>query len=142
MRLFIKREDKALPLPRYQTRGSVGIDLHSSEDVILKPGEFKPISTGIRIALEQGYEAQLRPRSGLAAKHGISVVNTPGTIDSDYRGIIYAILINHGKKDFVIKKGDRIAQLVINKVEIPEIVEVTELEETERGEKGLGSTGR
>ncbi len=141
MKILVKREDKTIPLPKYQTLGSAGFDLHSAENCVLKSGEYKAISTGLRIAIPQGYEAQLRPRSGLAAKNGISVLNTPGTIDSDYRGLVYAILINHGKNNFEIKKGDRIAQLVINKIELPELEEAEEISETKRGERGFGSTG-
>ncbi len=141
MILKIKREDKSVPLPRYQTPGSAGMDLHSSEDLVIKPEEYKMVDTGLRMQIPSGYEGQIRPRSGLAAKNGISVLNTPGTADSDYRGVIKVIIINHGKKDFEIKKGDRIAQMIINKVELPQIIEVEELEETQRGEGGLGSTG-
>ncbi|SEF46054.1 dUTP pyrophosphatase [Caloramator fervidus] len=145
MKLYIKRLDNAkdLPLPRYMTQGSAGIDLYAnvSEEVTLNPNEIKLIPTGIAISLPKGYEAQIRPRSGLALKHGISLVNTPGTIDSDYRGEIGVIMINFGNKPFIIKRGDRIAQMIINKVEIPEIIEVEELDNTERGEGGFGSTG-
>lgn len=145
MRLFIKRLDDAkdLPLPKYMTKGSVGLDLYANvkEDTTILPNEIRLIPTGISISLPDGYEAQIRPRSGLALKHGISLVNTPGTIDSDYRGEINLILINFGKEPFTVRRGDRIAQMVINKVEIPEVVEVEELDSTERGEGGFGSTG-
>ncbi|CCJ33542.1 dUTP diphosphatase [Caloramator australicus] len=145
MRLFIKRLDDAkdLPLPKYMTKGSVGLDLYANvkEDTIILPNEIRLIPTGISISLPNGYEAQIRPRSGLALKHGISLVNTPGTIDSDYRGEINLILINFGKEPFTVRRGDRIAQMVINKVEIPEVIEVEELDSTERGEGGFGSTG-
>ncbi|MDO6355466.1 dUTP diphosphatase [Caloramator sp. CAR-1] len=145
MRLFIKRLDDAkdLPLPKYMTKGSVGLDLYANvkEDTIILPNEIRLIPTGISISLPDGYEAQIRPRSGLALKHGISLVNTPGTIDSDYRGEINLILINFGKEPFTVRRGDRIAQMVINKVEIPEVIEVEELDSTERGEGGFGSTG-
>ncbi|MCX7904384.1 MAG: dUTP diphosphatase [Caloramator sp.] len=145
MRLFIKRLDDAkdLPLPKYMTKGSVGLDLYANvkEDTIIFPNEIRLIPTGISVSLPDGYEAQIRPRSGLALKHGISLVNTPGTIDSDYRGEINLILINFGKEPFTIRRGDRIAQMVINKVEIAEVIEVEELDNTERGEGGFGSTG-
>lgn len=145
MKLFIKRLDDAkdLPLPKYMTKGSVGLDLYANvkEDTIIFPNEIKLIPTGISIQLPDGYEAQIRPRSGLALKYGISLVNTPGTIDNDYRGEINLILINFGKEPFAIKRGDRIAQMVINKVEIAEVIEAEELDNTERGEDGFGSTG-
>lgn len=133
--------EKGLPLPKYATEGSVGCDLYSAEDVMLKKGEFKAIDTGIRVALPPGYEAHVRARSGLAAKNGITVLNGIGTLDWDYRGPLKVILINHGLDDFEIKKGDRIAQLVLNKVEIIEWVPKEELDETERNEGGLGHTG-
>ena len=132
-------------LPKYETPGAAGLDLKSAIDYILYPGEFRMIPTNIHIKLPDGYEAQVRPRSGLAAKYGISVCNTPGTIDADYTGQIGVILINHGKDQFVIKEGDRIAQMVINKVEQLNWIPVDNLEalgETERGQKGFGSTGK
>lgn len=145
MKLLIKRLDSArdLKLPKFMTEGSAGMDLYAnvSNPIEIKPSEIKLIPTGIAIAIPNGYEAQIRPRSGLAFKHGISFVNTPGTIDSDYRGEINVIAINFGDKPFVINRGDRIAQMVINKVEIPEVIEVDELDNTERGEGGFGSTG-
>ncbi|PIO00278.1 dUTP diphosphatase [archaeon CG10_big_fil_rev_8_21_14_0_10_43_11] len=141
MELKIFREDKTLPLPQYQTSGSSGFDLHSAEEITIKPGEFRGVCTGMRFAIPHGFEGQVRPRSGLALKKGISVVNTPGTLDSDYRGLLYVILINHGKDNFFIKKGDRIAQMVINKVEFPRLVDAKSLDTTERGEGGFGSTG-
>ncbi len=132
-----------LTLPKYETIGSAGIDLQAGidEDIIIKPNETKLIKTGIAIALENGYEAQIRPRSGLALKNSITVLNTPGTIDCDYRGEICVILINHGKNDFVVSKGMRIAQMVISKYEQAEIIEVEDLDETARGKGGFGSTG-
>lgn len=145
MNLFIKKlEDaKDLPLPRFMTKGAAGMDLYANVtgETIIKPGEIKLIPTGISIAVQVGYEAQIRPRSGLAIKNGISLVNTPGTIDSDYRGEINIIMINFGEKPFIINRGDRIAQMVINKIEIPSIIEVEELDNTERGSGGFGSTG-
>lgn len=145
MKILIKRLDSAkdLELPKYMTKGSAGMDLYANVDktIEIKPSEIKLISTGIAISIPNGYEAQIRPRSGLALKHGISFVNTPGTIDSDYRGEINVIAINFSDKPFVISRGDRIAQMVINKVELPEIIEVETLDSTERGEGGFGSTG-
>ncbi|KRQ86999.1 Deoxyuridine 5'-triphosphate nucleotidohydrolase [Caloramator mitchellensis] len=145
MKLYLKRVENAkdLPLPKYMTDGSAGMDLFANvyEEIVLEPNKIKLIPTGIVISLPKGFEAQIRPRSGLALKHGISLVNTPGTIDSDYRGEINVILINFGDKPFIIKRGDRIAQMVINRIELPEIVELNELDETQRGEKGFGSTG-
>ncbi|KMT23055.1 deoxyuridine 5'-triphosphate nucleotidohydrolase Dut [Clostridium cylindrosporum DSM 605] len=143
MKLFIKRLQNDIPLPKYMTSGAAGMDLYAAvnEDTVLKKGEIKLIPTGIAISIDSGYEAQIRPRSGLAIKHGISLVNTPGTIDSDYRGEINLIMINFGARDFIIKRGDRIAQMVINKIETPTIVEVEVLDETSRATGGFGSTG-
>ena len=134
---------RELTLPKYETAGSAGMDLTASidEDIIIKSGEIKLIKTGIAIALEKGFEAQIRPRSGLALKNGITVLNTPGTIDSDYRGEICVILINHSKLDFVVSRGMRIAQMIIAKYAQAEIVEVENLDETIRGTSGFGSTG-
>jgi len=132
-----------IPLPQYMTNGASGMDLAANvaDNTYLEPGEYKIIPCGIQIELPDGYEAQVRPRSGLAAKYGVTVLNSPGTIDSDYRGEIKVILINHGKQKFEIKRGDRIAQLVISKVERVEIVENTQLSKTIRGEGGFGHTG-
>jgi dUTP pyrophosphatase len=145
MKLYIKKLECAmdLPLPRFMTNGAAGMDLYANvtEETVIAPREIKLISTGISIALPEGYEAQIRPRSGLAIKYGISLVNTPGTIDSDYRGDINVIMINFGENSFIIKRGDRIAQMVINKIEIPNIIEVKELNQTQRGAGGFGSTG-
>ncbi len=136
---------KGLELPRYETPGSAGMDLRAAvpEDapVTLQPGEWQLIPTGISMALPSGYEAQIRPRSGLAAKKGISCVNTPGTVDSDYRGELRVNLINHGKEPFVIQRGERIAQMVIAPVIQAVWDEVDSLDETERGTGGFGSTG-
>jgi dUTP pyrophosphatase len=142
MRVEILREDKDLQLPKYQHEGDAGMDLYSAEDYVLKPGERKIFSTGIKLAIPKGYEVQIRPRSGLAIKQGITVLNTPGTIDHQYRGMVGVILINHSKESFEIKKGERIAQMVLNKFENFELEEVEELSETERGEGGFGSTGK
>lgn len=143
--ISIKRFPHAtdLPLPRYMTPGSAGMDLLAAitEPVILAPGAFQAIPTGIAIALPEGLEAMVRPRSGLAFKHGITSLNTPGTIDSDYRGEIKVLLINHGPAPFRIERGDRIAQMVINEIVRAEWVEQTELDDTERGTGGFGHTG-
>ena len=144
MKLRIKRlEGNNLELPKYKTEGSAGMDLTAciDENIILKPLERKLIKTGIAIALANNYEAQVRPRSGLALKNGISVLNTPGTIDADYRGEIGVILINLSNEDFVVERGMRIAQLVISPIVQAELVEVEELDETLRGQGGFGSTG-
>lgn len=131
-------------LPRYATPQSAGMDLRANldEPVTLRPLERRLIPTGLRIALPVGYEAQIRPRSGLALKHGISLVNTPGTIDADYRGEIGVILINLGQEPFVVNDGERIAQMVIARHEQPQLIEVEVLDDTERGEGGFGHTGR
>lgn len=129
-------------LPTYQTTGSAGMDLCCSEDFELQPMERKLVPTGIRIALPDGYEAQVRPRSGLAIKHGVSMVNTPGTIDSDYRGEVRLILINFGQDVVKFKQGERIGQMVICPVVKAELKVVNELDETLRGQGGFGSTGR
>ncbi|AVX20709.1 MULTISPECIES: dUTP diphosphatase [Carboxydocella] len=136
-----------LPLdvvPVYMTEGSAGADLIAAipAPVILEPGQYRLIDTGIAIALPPGYEAQVRPRSGLAAKHGITCLNTPGTIDADYRGEIKVILINHGQQPFTIQPGERIAQLVIAPVVQGQWVITDELPQTERGTGGFGHTGR
>ena len=130
-------------LPEYQTALSAGMDLkaNTSEPIVLNPMQRELIPTGIYIQLPEGYEAQIRPRSGLAAKYGITVVNTPGTIDADYIGEIKVILVNLPKEKFVINPGERIAQMVISKYEKIEWNEVSELEKTDRGEGGFGSTG-
>lgn len=131
------------PLPEYKTIQSAGMDLRANltESIVLKPLERKLIPTGLFIALTDGYEAQIRPRSGLALKNGVTVLNTPGTIDADYRGEIGVILINLSDTDFTINHGDRICQMVIQKIEQPVMVEVSVLDETERGAGGFGHTG-
>jgi len=131
------------PLPEYATAGAAGVDLRANIDapITLAPGERKLIPTGIYIGLPDGYEAQVRPRSGLALKHGISVCNTPGTIDPDYSGQIGVVLINHGQENFIVNDGERIAQMIISKFERAEWDVVEELDETERGEGGYGHTG-
>jgi dUTP pyrophosphatase len=132
------------PLPAYETAGSAGMDIRAfiSEEIILKPFERKLIPTGLFIEIPLGYEAQLRPRSGLAFKHGISLPNSPATIDSDYRGEIKVALINLSNEDFAIKSGDRIAQMIIAQHEQAEWIQVEELNNTDRGHGGFGSTGK
>ncbi len=134
----------SLSLPAYATQQSAGMDLLAAIDeaVEVEPGERMLIPTGIGIALPAGYEAQIRPRSGLAAKHGVTVLNTPGTIDADYRGELKVILINHGQEPFTIERGQRIAQMVIAKYEHIAFDEVEDLENTDRGAGGFGSTGQ
>ena len=132
---------EGLELPRYATSGAAGMDIVSAEDVTLAPGARHPVATGLAVAIPHGYEIQVRPRSGLALKHGITVPNTPGTIDSDYRGELKVILINHGSEPFPIARGDRVAQLVVAPVVQGSWVEVDELDDTERGAGGFGSTG-
>ena len=132
-----------LSLPFSTSEFSSGVDLLSAEvlDTVLKPGKIKLISTGIKIIIPKGYEGQIRPRSGLALKHGITVLNTPGTIDSDYRGIVKVILINLSAEEFIIQRGDRIAQLVIQKIFFPDFILVKTLDKTKRGEGGFGHSG-
>jgi dUTP pyrophosphatase len=132
---------EGLDLPRYATEGAAGMDVLSAEDVTLEPGARHAVATGLAVAIPAGYEIQVRPRSGLALKHGIAVPNTPGTIDSDYRGELKVILLNHGSEAFVIRRGDRIAQLVLAPVTLAAWDEVTALDETGRGAGGFGSTG-
>ena len=131
------------PIPKYETPDSAGMDLRANIEsrICIGPMERILIPTGIKIAVPKGYEAQVRPRSGLALKHGITVCNTPGTLDADYRGTVGVILINLSKDYFDINPGDRIAQLVFNKVEHAEWIEVDQLDQTERGEGGFNSTG-
>ena len=144
VKLLIKKLQKNIILPEYKTDGSSGMDLMANVEQTVKmlPGEKKIISTGIMIAIPEQYEIQIRPRSGLAAKNGISVLNTPGTIDSDYRGEIKVILINLGKDIFEIKKNDRIAQMIVCPIIKVELEEVENLPETVRGKGGFGSTGK
>ncbi|MFM7405033.1 MAG: dUTP diphosphatase [Erythrobacter sp.] len=130
-----------LPLPAYATSGAAGMDVVSAEHVTIAPGARHAVATGLALAIPQGYEIQVRPRSGLALKHGISVPNTPGTIDSDYRGELKVILINLGNEPFAIARGDRVAQLVLAPVVKAAWDEVAELDSTERGAGGFGSTG-
>ena len=144
VKLLIKKLHKNIILPEYKTDGSSGMDLMANVEQTVKilPGEKKIISTGIMVAIPEQYEIQIRPRSGLAAKNGISVLNTPGTIDSDYRGEIKVILINLGKDIFQINKNDRIAQMTVCPIIKVELKEVESLPETARGEGGFGSTNK
>lgn len=134
-------DGEGLDLPHYATTGAAGMDAVSAEDISLAPGERHAVATGLALAIPKGYEIQVRPRSGLALKHGISVPNTPGTVDSDYRGELKVILINHGTEAFAIKRGDRVAQLVLAPVVRAAWDEVAELGDTQRGSGGFGSTG-
>ncbi len=135
-----------LPLPAYQSTGAAGLDLLAAvpeqTPLILSPGKSAIVPTGLTIALPSGYEAQIRPRSGLAARHGITVLNAPGTVDADYRGEVSVLLINHGEAPFAIRRGERIAQMVIAPVAQAQLVAVDQLSTTDRGSGGYGSTGR
>lgn len=145
MKIRIKRKENCqdIPVPGYMSEGASGMDICADvdEEVVLAPGEIKLISAGFYMSIPEGYEVQIRPRSGLAIKHGISIVNSPGTIDSDYRGLVGIILINHGKDPFTIKRGDRIAQMIVQKVLKAEIEVVEDLDETARAHGGFGHTG-
>lgn len=133
---------EGLPLPAYESEFAAGMDLRAAEDAILPPAGRALVATGFAIALPQGFEAQVRPRSGLAAKHGVTVLNSPGTIDADYRGEVKVILINHGADAFAIKRGDRIAQMIVAPVTRVTLAEAANLSDTARGSGGFGSTGR
>jgi len=133
---------EGLPLPAYATPGAAGMDVVAAEELILAPGARHAVATGLSVAIPDGYEIQVRPRSGLALKHGITCLNTPGTIDSDYRGEVKVILANLGSEPFEIKRGERIAQLVPAAVQQAAFVEVEALDDTARGAGGFGSTGR
>ena len=141
--ILIKRLSKTISMPKYETTGSSGMDLAADidEKIEIKPGETKIISTGLSVSIPQEFEIQIRPRSGLAAKHQLSVLNTPGTIDADYRGEIKVILINLGKKTFIVEKGLRIAQMILCPLVKAKIKEVDTLDGTARGSGGFGSTG-
>lgn len=138
------RAESPNPLPAYMTPHAAGMDLYAdiAAELRLAPGERALVGTGIAIALPEGYEAQVRPRSGLALKHGITMLNSPGTIDADYRGEIGVIVVNHGSEPFTIRSGERIAQLVVAPVVRAQLILVDELSETDRGEGGFGHTGR
>ena len=146
LKIYKKSNRETIKLPQYQTTGSSGLDLvanleQDTEQLTIKPNKWEIIPTGITIELPDGFEAQIRPRSGLAYKYGVTVLNSPGTIDSDYRGEIKIILINHGHEDFIVKNGDRIAQMIISKYEQVELEEIEFLTETSRNDGGFGSTG-
>ncbi|WP_018127624.1 dUTP diphosphatase [Balneola vulgaris] len=145
MKILFKKlpHAKDLALPSYETSSAAGMDIRAAleEPMVLKPGERALIPTGLQMAIPHGYEAQIRPRSGLAIRNGITMLNTPGTIDADYRGEVKVIAINLGQEDFEVSHGDRIAQMVIAPVTQFPVVEVENLDETERGEGGFGSTG-
>lgn len=142
VQVLITRLDPDLPLPRYAKPGDAGADIVSRVDITLAPGERALVPTGIAIALPDGYVALVHPRSGLAIKHGVTMVNSPGTVDAGYRGELQIILINHDRRESIsFKRGDRIAQLVIQQVERAEFVEVSELPGSGRGKGGFGSTG-
>ena len=144
VKILVKKFDKNIKLPAYKTSGSSGMDLVAlvKGKINIKPGKIAIIPTGIAIAIPMNYEIQIRPRSGLAAKKGISVLNTPGTIDSDYRGEIKIILINLSKKSFVVKSGDRVAQMILSPVAKGKLKEIKILPRTMRGKGGFGSTGK
>lgn len=142
-KILIKRLSNKVSLPKYETSGSSGMDLaaHIDKNIYLEPGKSVIVTTGLFVEIPEGFEIQIRPRSGLAAKKKISVLNTPGTIDADYRGEIKVILINLGDQKFIIEKGLRIAQMVVCPVVKAQLEEVNELNDTARGEDGFGSTG-
>jgi dUTP pyrophosphatase len=144
IRIQIKRLAHAgdLPLPAYQSAAAAGLDLRAAESAEIEPGKRAVVPTGFAIALPTGHEAQVRPRSGLAASHGVTVLNSPGTIDADYRGEIKVILVNLGQETVRIARGDRIAQMIVAPVSHAALLEVEELDETERGVMGFGSSGR
>lgn len=141
MELKVKKLNDDAILPQYAHPGDAGLDLFSSQRVEIGPGSYALVKTGISIELPANTEAQVRPRSGLALKHGISVLNTPGTIDEGYRGEVGVILVNHGREKFIVEKGSKIAQMVINPVLRVEVKEVMDLSDTKRGSGGFGSTG-
>jgi dUTP pyrophosphatase len=144
VRVLVEPEARDLPLPQYETELSAGMDLRAAvtEELVLEPGQICLVPTGLRLELPAGYEAQVRPRSGLAIRHGLTIVNAPGTIDADYRGIVAVGLINLGPTAYTIRRGDRIAQLVIAPVSRAQWDVVTELSDTDRGSGGFGHTGK
>ena len=144
VKILIKKLDPAVNLPEYKTDGASGMDLVAflKEPINIKPKTSSLIPTGLSVAFSNEYEIQIRPRSGLAAKNNVSVLNTPGTIDSDYRGEIKVIIYNHGDKNFLVSNGDRIAQMILSPVVKMELQEISDLPETTRGEGGFGSTGK
>lgn len=141
MNLKVKKLNENAIIPAYQSDGASGFDLHASESTEIKAGEVCAVKTGLAFEIPRGFEIQVRPRSGLAFKNGIGVLNAPGTIDSDYRGEVMVILFNFGKEIFKIKKGDRIAQAVLSQIFVANLIISDELDLTKRGEKGFGSTG-
>jgi len=141
LKIKIKKIKESAILPHYAHKGDAGVDIYSIENYVLRPGQRILVSTGLSMAIPKGYEGQIRPKSGLALKHGITTCNSPGTIDSGYRGEIRVIVINHGSEEFKIEKETKIAQMIFNKVEEAEFEEVEELENTRRGNEGFGSTG-
>ena len=144
VRVLIKKLDPKVTLPSYKTKGASGMDLMAflKEKIVIKPQTSALIPTGLSVAFSEDYEIQIRPRSGLAAKNNISVLNTPGTIDSDYRGELKIIIFNHGNHDFVVENNDRVAQMVLTPIAKIELEEANELPKTLRGEGGFGSTGK
>ena len=144
VKVLIKKLDPTVKLPEYKTKGASGMDLVAliKEPMKIKPKTSSLVPTGISVAFSENYEIQIRPRSGLAAKNNISVLNSPGTIDSDYRGEVKVIIFNHGENNFVINNGDRIAQMVLSPIVKMELEEIDDLPETLRGESGFGSTGK
>ena len=144
VKILVKKFDKNIKLPDYKTIGSSGLDLvaYTKKKIIIKPGKTAMVPTGFSVAIPKNYEIQIRPRSGLAAKKSITVLNTPGTVDSDYRGEIKIILINLGEKKFVVNSGDRIAQMVVSPVIKAKLKETKKLPNTKRGKGGFGSTGK
>lgn len=141
MVIKVKKLDKNAIIPSYQTKGAAGFDLHAIKEYLIMPHKSALVETGLAMEIEEGYELQIRPRSGLALKHQISVLNTPGTIDSDYRGEIKVLLINFGNEPFHVKPGDRIAQAVVSRVIQASFIESETLSNTDRGSGGFGSTG-
>ena len=144
VKVLIKKLDPSVKLPEYQTSGASGVDLIAflKKTIFVKPKTSSLVPTGLSVAFSEDYEIQIRPRSGLAIKNSISVLNTPGTIDSDYRGEVKIIIYNHGDKDFIINNGDRVAQMILSPVTKMEFKEVNDLPETIRGKSGFGSTGK
>jgi dUTP pyrophosphatase len=141
LRIAVRRIDATVPVPRYARDGDAGLDLHAAEPGALRPGERRIIRTGVALAIPGGFAGFVLPRSGLALRQGVTVLNAPGLIDAGYRGEIQVLLVNHGDAVFEVKRGDRIAQLVIQRIEAVELVEVEELPDSERGAGGFGSTG-
>ena len=140
--LQVMKLDVDVTLPYYATEGAAAMDIEAAETVLISEGRWHGVKTGLAMAIPEGYEVQVRPRSGLALKHGISIMNTPGTIDSDYRGEIVVLIVNHSRLPYTVHKGDRIAQLVLSPVTKANIKHVHKLDETARGRGGFGSTGR